>query len=867
MNCRLSISDSDKFNKIKLLLISRDISKQLEGVRDTVSLIKFNWDENGPLICDLLIQADFIEILCESLSTVNTIVILGVFDCLELLMNSNYFFKPHHHGICVYEALLRILHISLKREDTFITSKGFTILSSISSRLLEKKLKLSTFCDIAQLISVIHKAILENENDLPSLNTATDMLLILMESSGDITDYKHLFETVVPETILLLCCNEHMLNRIIKLAEIITLSLKFIHQCDNSTNQCLITGIKNVLENIIVPFLMDSNIRNLNEGTFIIMRSILSFYYIQTNKTKLTFTIYLMNVGFLTLLETLDSSYKEKHQFLLVRSLIFEILVCLSENLLGKENWKSLLIHGLLKLTCKEAFISLKGKDQCEVTVIIIFNYFKLLECKRFDFEETYLRDLSDFILNWEEIPSEPILKAVWFEFSVAFLNGQGKMNYIQKTFKKILLFLHRCNIRKVYTHHPAILYWTFSNSFVNKEFRKNIMILWLENNDKASQNEILCCLMASKEACTLFLEIVATSATGTIAENVLSLLLLLLSKDETVFVEKFSEEAWVILPHILTKLCSSATNNTLENISTLLTICSESISKNIEMTVLLRISYLLPTIIANYYKKVINNGMSKIACDTLNRSFLFAIVIMEQAEIKNDKRVILTFLNHDKFLTTLESCYSLTNDKNLCTSVMVLLGHMLQYQLEYIVQSVKTVQLPTEKFIEMIFGDPKIMSAGLRLLALFLKGFISKMPLFIRISSPTTIELRSLYIHIHMICAQANDEVCVWCWECLQYLLTLSKQMKLQSHLATLPYTQKLFLTCTPGSKAWVKMLSFLPVWISSQPSTNRRALNFSSAQKSLSKLSNKLLTQLNNLNDPKIRSILLQLKVDLVL
>lgn len=92
--------------------------------------------------------------------------------------------------------------------------------------MLEKKLKLSTFCDIAQLISVIHKAILENENDLPSLNTATDMLLILMESSGDITDYKHLFETVVPETILLLCCNEHMLNRIIKLAEIITLSLK-----------------------------------------------------------------------------------------------------------------------------------------------------------------------------------------------------------------------------------------------------------------------------------------------------------------------------------------------------------------------------------------------------------------------------------------------------------------------------------------------------------------------------------------------------------------------------------------------------------------------------------------------------------------
>lgn len=71
------------------------------------------------------------------------------------------------------------------------------------------------------------------------------------------------------------------------------------------------------------------------------------------------------------------------------------------------------------------------------------------------------------------------------------------------------------------------------------------------------------------------------------------------------------------------------------------------------------------------------------------------------------------------------------------------------------LLQSVKTVQLPTEKFIEMIFGDPKIMSAGLRLLALFLKGFISKMPLFIRISSPTTIELRSLYIHIHMICAQ----------------------------------------------------------------------------------------------------------------
>lgn len=83
-----------------------------------------------------------------------------------------------------------------------------------------------------------------------------------------------------------------------------------------------------------------------------------------------------------------------------------------------------------------------------------------------------------------------------------------------------------------------------------------------------------------------------------------------------------------------------------VENISTLLTICSESISKNIEMTVLLRISYLLPTIIANYYKKVINNGMSKIACDTLNRSFLFAIVIMEQAEIKNDKRgeMILSF-------------------------------------------------------------------------------------------------------------------------------------------------------------------------------------------------------------------------------
>ncbi|KAG8256235.1 hypothetical protein J6590_073255 [Homalodisca vitripennis] len=201
--------------------------------------------------------------------------------------------------------------------------------------------------------------------------------------------------------------------------------------------------------------------------------------------------------GFLTQLPAINLHFKNKTIHECVLKLLSDILERLADqHLQTSEDEQQQMVAGLLCLPVDPAdWPQLLGYSNAHKThlAVIIYLYFVILCTSSFAKFPTHLPALCNFLTSQTSTPSSALLKALWLVFAVWSLSQArgGRWKQQEAAGRLLVHWVKSTPLTSVYTHHPAILLWTFSPLVTNRVLQINVMILWLKDGGERSLKEI----------------------------------------------------------------------------------------------------------------------------------------------------------------------------------------------------------------------------------------------------------------------------------------------------------------------------------------------------------------------------------------
>ncbi|XP_014258979.1 uncharacterized protein LOC106672232 isoform X3 [Cimex lectularius] len=802
------------------------------------------------IICKILINCDIVEILCEKLCTSNALVISIAINCLKMLMGCQQFFESRRI-IFVLDTIVRVIHVSVAIEcsDDQIVSDCLKLVSFLLDKTFEHRI--SSACNIPLVLNNIWKVLKANKGQI--LNVSNVVLSImqfkevedyfflitpvleailssLLQDNGDL----HKTELIVHLSLL----GKHTMNLLMKQNGQIMYSNQ---NTANIFNTCLM-----MTEKFLVPFILKTTNSTASDVniTFLVLQVIQSVFLCDNETAKIDFAVYLLQNGFLQTLQNFEYRMNCWPQWDCARSLLTGLLASLCQKELGDENWYGLLAD-LKLLPPRSSYTNLPLRTGTHLDLFaIIFNYFKCIPDKKYisntlkcflsiwvvyyikktairpSVDENFLSRVCIYISLLKETPSPPIVKAIWFIFAVACRGVKDELN-VKSATRQVLEFVNVHGVRKVFTRHSILLSWIFASQVVKSEMKATAVKLWLEGGKTEAINEFKD-LKIHKEFIVTILEILATS------DETASLV------EQFVYAEGncFAEDAWSLLPKLISSCVPQSKTNNFFNLTTLLRFCTVHKPGFVEQSVILRIACLLPGVIASHYFDSNESTECKFSI-----GLLFLSIILQEGLRFKDERVFVQLLNHKKFLTFIESSLSSQNN-DLLISILNFLYIIIEFQARTNIESSKVIVLFPQNVLRLVSKETDVASLTLKLLATFFTTIAIQANLVLNITPPSATQLRILYIQIHMHCSQSCEEAEPWSWICLHSLLKYSKQLNLHRQLADLEYTNQLLKLCTPSKPSWGHVLQFVSVWITCVPTFSQKALKMTQSQKMIVKI-----------------------------
>ncbi|XP_066904028.1 uncharacterized protein [Halyomorpha halys] len=812
-------------NEIKRNLLSRKIENKISAAKRLYRFLMKNHLEESRV---LLINADLIEMLCEASCTTNIVLLKYVFRCISVFIEYNQFFQQNHTTYTMV-SVIRALYILLKIQgpDNELIL-GLELVSDIISRLNRQNTAVNTVCNIPNIINLLSK-VLNSKSSKLNVYAGTEVIISLLHSQG-IHKFKKIMEEIVFELLKVLIeifkkCNDKKCMRILSM--LVNGSMRFlvypiVEATAESSKSSLFLELVSVMKTILVPFLMESEdklLENDLEMVKIVLSALLSIYHSPEEPATKEFSHFLASKGFFDILPLLEKKENVMDLVIVIRSLLFELLQCLSNSVLGKEDWRNILLPGFQTLPNGSSFIStilFQQSNHVLPITSITYCYFYLLSSSNPTITEEYYLSLSDYILSLTHTPSASVTKALWFVSAVAYLEKREESHNLNMALHRILNFIMYYNIEEVYTHHPAILYWAFSDKFVSNELQAQIIRQWLDNDDDGAIEDLKLLLTANKESCLVMMGLMASDKKSSLVIYEMLTSIILNKIGEADYISYY---AWMTLPHYLAKFSSDSDASKYECLTNVMKFCYISKLKNSNISKILRISCLLPGAFLKYFKMSFSpNDDGKLTVDDNHSGILQSTFNLIDNLIKislkfNDKRVPAIYITNDTFLNTMELL--LTSNSDITNaSLMKLLKSFMKFQKLTNQKSSKIIFLDVTRLLQFLCGQPALCTATIKFLALYFEIALDKTASsLIDISLQEEIKVRALYVHIQMICSKSDCETSSYCWICLKKLLELSDGLGLEKHLSGIPYTSKLLLTSV-DTGSWKEAVSFIEVW-----------------------------------------------------
>ncbi|KAF6207226.1 hypothetical protein GE061_018466 [Apolygus lucorum] len=832
----VSFETIDRFRES---LLERNNELQLAGLNGLIGLLKS--PEHVSQWRDAFVEANVIETLAETISSLNTHVVRTSISLLEELIQSKVFAEQNRASVIVNSILRCVLIFSEVSDDGVVVKMGLDLVSKIIMIMVGEGKEFQTFCSLDQLIHVTQTILKSPNENLSILQSVSQIVYTVLLSSkalleGD-SEREVGFPHLVAEVVNQLCRATHSNPDIdidTAICEVGAACMRLLVKSSGIRKDVLEplhAMIRTAMIKLIVPHINEWVLQtdHTSIGEMItLLKGVISLYHYPDAVEKFKYTKQLVESNFLEVLHSLEFICRTWMQFMVVRSLLVEIIVCLCTNELGEFNWSAIVTESLKTLPVQGSLSRLETysfQDPLSTT-IIIYNYFLLTNSECPEITVDLFKDICTHVnLSQSPIPP-PVFKAVWLCFAVGFLTHGDTCYLAEKTNCTITSLLTTAyDIEKVFTHHPAILYWTFRSENILKDVKTSVMNLWIKIDDETTIRELKSLLAQSREAFSAYLELLPSQNLDeeSIAKH-LSIFPDLLQLCDEHFIELVSYDAWSMLPQVLLHSCLRV--ETL-GVIPLLVFCCEFQPDLIDQDLLLRIACLVPGTISKH------NSISTEAPASASSSacslkyiviFKFMWVLFNKVQERNESMILSPLLNHENFIFALEYSLTLKHDE-LTVIVLELLTTMLSLQKKHSTISRRSVVISGEDLAKLLYTNGGVATAAVKMLHCLLTAddVIFSPRLLVIIERPQ-VHLRATYIRIHMICSLGIDELSSLCWTILHRLLLYSQDAcSLEHHLPSLPYTHDLLRTCAPGTLSWEPMVRFLSIWLPCQPPSAR--------------------------------------------
>ncbi|BES89839.1 Hypothetical protein NTJ_02646 [Nesidiocoris tenuis] len=584
--------------------------------------------------------------------------------------------------------------------------------------------------------------------------------------------------------------------------------------------------------------------------------------YYKHCSSKLQFTAVLEENQILFSLPVIDQMCKTGEQHLQVRSLLVEFMAHLATKKLGPGyDWLELLTDELqsippnlgltetlfpLSPTAGQASESKStnshpvesSKGGLGNVSSFVFRYLLLVndqtagvQLELFSRLCSYFHSLVSVLPGKEKkmIMNASIFKAVWLCYAVGYYQHRDVIDYhLRVVNETVINAVSSYHLDEIYTHHPAILNWTFNSGRTKEEICAQLMTLWLNTEDGTMSETFKQLLSSSRNAINTYLKLLTerckdrTSMAAHLSEFPAVLL-----RCDPAYRDAIASDAWILLPKALVEA-----SNRHQHFGTvpLLIICQEFAPALLDQDLLLMIASTIPAAIDNRDQDSLMDVFKNLAV------FKFINRLIERVNESYETVILTSFLNNKGFILAMERALSLHDDK-LTITVLDLLAALLTFQRKQTASSQMTIKQTCSELLKLLSNSsPDLKMAALRVVHLMMPDddVLSQVVPVIEMGMMSYDDLAKIYYRIHTNASRIvfveDDHVLVW--DCMSRILKYlaSKDSKLGVRLAHYRHTHDLIRTAAQDkSRSDARtsaMFRFVRQWAKFHKRSSPRAL-----------------------------------------
>uniref|UniRef100_A0A0A9YN75 Coatomer subunit beta n=1 Tax=Lygus hesperus TaxID=30085 RepID=A0A0A9YN75_LYGHE len=382
----------DTIEQFRQSLLERDPELQLAGLNGLIDLLKSK-EEHVSLWKDAFVEANVIETLAQTISSLNTHIVCTSLTLLEELVQSKVFAEQNRASIIVNSVLRCALLFSEVSDDGVVVKMGLDLVSKIIMALVGEGKEFQTFCDLEQLIHVAQTILKSPKEDLSILQSVSQIVYTVLLSSKALLEEESNrevgFPHLVAEVVNQLCRATHSNPDIdidTAICEVGAACMRLFVRASGTRKDVLEplhAMIRTAMTKLIVPHINEwvpqTDQNNLGE-MITLLKGVISMYHNPDAVEKYKYTKLLVESNFLVILHSLEHICRTWMQYMVVRSLMVEIIVCLCTNELGEFNWSAIVRESMKTLPVQGSLSRLETysfQDPLSTT-IVIYNYFIL---------------------------------------------------------------------------------------------------------------------------------------------------------------------------------------------------------------------------------------------------------------------------------------------------------------------------------------------------------------------------------------------------------------------------------------------------------------------------------------------------------
>ncbi|XP_023706009.2 meiosis inhibitor protein 1-like isoform X1 [Cryptotermes secundus] len=385
----------------------------------------------------------------------------------------------------------------------------------------------------------------------------------------------------------------------------------------------------------------------------------------------------------------------------------------------------------------------------------------------------------------------------------------------------RVLLELlgQQIQLRNVYTHHPAMLYWAFSSPWTHPSIQAGVMTLWLEEDQSECRKDLMDLVLMNHDASCCLLELMQFGKL-LIVKRAMQVM-------EDAILHQFQEgndgliqTLWDIIPQALARFGTNNSSLQAVKVGGLLQLACMAIPHNLSASAVVRAAYLLTRVLG---KKIVENADIPLTFykGAICHAFLLLLVSLEL----QDKRALAIYVSEPKFLNVLHTAME-SQHKTICSTALHFLSHLLHYQM--IIQHVgcdHTMRIDSKQVLQLLKNpDFDVLSASLQLTFSLLQSELIHPIIRLSENDQDIISsefLQTLLIKLQSMSIKNIPRISNICWKCLGALLHFSStrfvEANIHMHLATQPWTYFLIrsMTRTASNIRSYDFLYFIHQWL----------------------------------------------------